>query len=126
MISPSNVRRLPHEEWAPAYDGYLLSNMGRWYSQKTNRIVGQAPNSSGYYRPSLTVDGQRIRPFTHIKVIEIFGDCNGNRIPENNGTLRELHLSIDHLNRNKKNNRQSNLELTTHAENCKRKFKNSN
>lgn len=67
MISPSNVRRLPHEEWAQVYDGYLLSNMGRWYSQKTKRIMAQEPNSSGYYRARLTVNGQKIRPFTHIK-----------------------------------------------------------
>lgn len=117
------IRRLPHEEWKQAYEGYLLSNKGRWYSQKTGRVLVQAPNSSGYYRVSLRVEGERIRPFTHIKVVELFGDKYGNRIPKNNGTLRELSLSIDHLNRNKKNNRQSNLELTTHAENCKRKFK---
>lgn len=121
--APVKVRNLPHEVWAEAYAGYYLSNMGRWYSVGSERLLRQFPNSSGYYRPALTVNGERLRPFTHIKVVEIFGDCNGTRIPPNDGTLRELKLSIDHLNRDKRNNRQSNLELVTHAENCARKFK---
>ena len=122
MKSPIKVRRLPHEVWAEAYDGYYISNKGRWYSARTNRIMAQEPNSSGYYRISIRVDGKRVQPFTHIKVVEIFGDRNGNLIPPNNGTLRELKLSIDHLNRNKKDNRQRNLEIVTHSENCARKF----
>lgn len=34
----------------------------------------------------------------------------------------ELRLSIDHIDGNKSNNKQSNLELVTHSENCLRKF----
>lgn len=71
-------------------------------------------------RTTLTIDGQAKKVFTHIKVVELFGDRNGNRIATE--TLREAGLSIDHLNRNKKDNRQANLELVTHQENCKRKF----
>lgn len=125
MESPVQVRRLPHEMWAQAYEGYLISNMGRWYSQKSERLLAQHPNSSGYLRADIIVDGKRICPFTHIKVVEFFGDCYGNRIPAGVTKLRDIHFSIDHLDRNKRNNRQSNLELTTHAENCKRKFKNN-
>lgn len=122
MRTAVTIRRLPGERWTEAYDGYWLSSKGRWFSVKTKRLLRQHPNSSGYYRPCITVNGEKIQPFTHIKVVELFGDCNGNFIPENNGTLRELRLSIDHLNRDKRDNRQANLEITTHAENCKRKF----
>ncbi len=115
------VRRLPHEIWTPYNDDYYLSNYGRWYSVKSKRTLRQFPNSSGYMRTTLVVDGQAKKVFTHIKVVELFGDCNGSRIATE--TLREAGLSIDHLDRNKKNNRQANLELVTHQENCKRKFK---
>lgn len=122
MVFPDKARSLPHEIWAQAYDGYYVSNMGRWYSAKSERILSQYPNSSGYFRPDFTVHGERIRPFTHIKVIEFFGDCNGNCIPPNTRKLRDIHLSIDHLNRDKRDNRQSNLELVPHRVNCARKY----
>lgn len=114
------IRRLPHELWTRYNDDYYLSNCGRWYSVRKDRLLRQFPNSSGYMRTTLIVDGQAKKVFTHIKVVELFGDCNGTRIATE--TLREAKLSIDHLDRNKKNNRQSNLELVTHQENCKRKF----
>ena len=123
MKSPIKVRRLPHEIWTMPYEGYYISNMGRWYSAKSGRLLTQYRNSSGYLRVSFMVNGTRIQPFTHIKVVELFGDRLGNVIPPNNGTLRELGLSIDHLNRDKRCNRQSNLELVTHSENCARKFR---
>lgn len=122
MVIKIKVRKLPGEQWAEAYEGYYISTKGRWYSAKKEKILAQHPNSSGYYRTSLRINGRLIPPFTHIKVVEIFGDCNGKYIPPNDGTLRELKLSIDHINRNKKNNKQSNLELVSHRENCARKF----
>lgn len=123
MKSPIKIRNLPNESWAEAYEGYYISNMGRWYSTKSNRLLMQEPNSSGYLRAELHIDGKRKHIFTHIKVVELFGDCYGHRIPPNNGTLIELGLSIDHRNRDKFNNRQANLELVPHTENCLRKFR---
>lgn len=113
---------LPDEKWIEAFDGYWISNKGRWFSVKRKKLLTQRPNSSGYYRADISVNGKRILPFTHIKVVELFGDCNGNFIPTNNGTLRELRLSIDHLNRDKRDNSQANLELVSHAVNCRRKY----
>lgn len=60
------------------------------------------------------------RIFAHIKVVEYFGDCNGNHIPPNNGTLIELGLSIDHKDMDKHNNARANLELVKHSENVRR------
>ena len=99
---------------------YELFENGNCFSHKSNKYLEPSINSSGYERLELWEKGKRIRIFTHIKVVEYFGDCNGNRIPQNNGTLVELGLSIDHLDRNKHNNARSNLELVSHKENCKR------
>lgn len=109
------------EKWMP-YEGYLLSNKGRWYSLKAKKIMLQNQNSSGYYRAALYKNGKRKHVFTHIKVVELFGDKNGNRIPEGCETLRELKLSIDHVNRHKEQNSVDNLEIVTHVQNCQRKY----
>jgi len=108
------------------YDNYILFENGRWFSIKTLKFLKPFVNDNGYERVDLCVEGQPrpIRVFTHIKLVEHFGDCNGNRIPQNNGTLRELGLSIDHRDRNKHHNNRQNLELVTHQENCRRKFMN--
>lgn len=126
LTPPSlDVRRLPHEQWALVGDNYCISNMGRWYSLRRKTILAQSPNSSGYMRVTTSENQTPKHRLTHIKVIEMFGDCNGNRLPSGAKSLREFGLSIDHIDRNKKNNRQSNLEIVTHQENCQRKFKNN-
>lgn len=117
------ARRLPHEQWKSVDGNYCISNMGRWYSIRRKRILAQQENSSGYMRVTTSENRIPKHRLTHIKVIEIFGDCKGNYIPDGAQSLRELGLSIDHLDRNKNNNKQSNLEIVTHRENCKRKFK---
>ena len=104
-------------------NAYELFENGRWFSHKSNKWLKPMLNSSGYERIEIRTNGQRKMVFTHIKIVEFFGDCNGRKFPKNNGTLHELGLSIDHLDRNKHNNARSNLELVTHQENCLRKFR---
>ena len=116
------VRRLPHEQWVQLDENYAISNRGRWYSIRKSLILAQSANSSGYLRATTCVDGIIKHRLTHIKVIEIFGDCNGNRLPHGAESLRAYRLSIDHRDRNKHNNHQNNLEIVTHQENCLRKF----
>ena len=112
-----------NEKWAMVDDYYLVSNMGRWFSLKILKIVRQNKNNCGYFRLNLQQSGEgRALYFTHIKVVEMFGDCKGNNIPPGAKSLFELGLSIDHIDGNKSNNKQSNLELVTHSENCLRKF----
>lgn len=112
-----------NEKWAMVDDYYLVSNMGRWFSLKTLKIVRQNKNNNGYFRLNIQQSGKgRALYFTHIKVVEMFGDCKGNHIPPGAKSLFELGLSIDHIDGNKSNNKQSNLELVTHSENCLRKF----
>ena len=101
------------------YNNYILFDNGKWFSIKYLKYLKPMINSSGYERVDLCDDkGKRHRVFTHIKVIEYFGDCNGNHLPINATSLRELGLSIDHINRNKHCNGYKNLELVEHKENC--------
>lgn len=101
-------------------EAYELFEDGKVYSHKRNTWLKPNLNSSGYERVAICTHGKRKYIFTHIKVVEYFGDCNGNKFPSNNGTLRELGVSIDHLDMNKHNNARANLELVTHSENLKR------
>ena len=105
--------------------GYLISNYGRCYSLKTNQFLKPNINSSGYQRFDIRYinDGKvlfRQQVFAHLAVVEHFGDCNGN-------TLDKLSkyidiVNIDHRDRNRMNNKQSNLQITSARVNQKRKF----
>lgn len=110
----------PGEEWLEAYPGYYLSNLGRWYSYHFKKLIKQFPNDSGYLRATIRIGEERKHVFTHIKVVEFFGDKNGQTIKHLN-SLGENKLSIDHLDCDKTNNAFSNLELVTHQENCRRR-----
>lgn len=111
-----------NEKWAMVDNYYLVSNLGRWFSLKTLKIVKQNKNNKGYLRLNVGKKENRTLYFTHIKVVEMFGDYKGKHIPPGAKSLLELGLSIDHIDGNKNNNMQSNLELVTHCENCYRKF----
>ena len=101
---------------------YELFENGTCFSHKTNKWLKPDINNKGYERLALSIHGKRLRLFTHIKIVEYFGDCKGNRLPPNSNTLFGFGLSIDHRDRNKHNNSRENLELVTHQENCYRKF----
>lgn len=106
------------------FDNYILFENGKWFSIRYLKYLKPFVNNFGYERVDLIDnEGNKHRVFTHIKIVEYFGDCKGNRLPSNNGTLRELGLSIDHRDRNKHHNGVKNLEIVTHQENCKRRFK---
>ena len=59
--------------------------------------------------------------FTHISVVATFGDCAGKTFPIDDYSLRAMKLSIDHVDRNKHNNRIHNLEVVTHQQICMRR-----
>lgn len=103
------------------YDNYVLYEDGRWFSLKTMKFLKPFKNSSGYERIDIFNKGVRERVFTHLKVVESFGDCNGNVLRMSGKTLRSYGLSVDHIDRNKHNNSRENLEIVTHRENCIRR-----
>ena len=94
-----------NERWIQVDDYYLVSNLGRWFSLKTLQIVKQNKNNKGYLRLNAGKKENRTLYFTHIKVVEMFGDCKGNHIPPGATSLFELGLSIDHVDGNKNNNK---------------------
>jgi hypothetical protein len=114
---------LPGERWLPVdEDGYYLSNYGRWYSAKSDKLLSTKLNNSGYPRTSIWSRTIHKRKWylTHIQVVKYFGDCNGNYLPAGD-TLLAQGYSIDHIDGNPLNNAQCNLELVTHRENCARR-----
>ena len=114
-------RKLPGEVWREIYGIYAISNLGRWYSSVTQKIIKQHKNTSGYYRVCIYINGNRKWVFTHINVVKTFGDCRNRTIPDEVSSLFEKGLSIDHIDGIKKHNGVSNLELVTHSENCIRR-----
>lgn len=109
------------EQWKKLSDGYIISNLGRVYSQKTNKFLKPNRNNSGYERVQIYINNQRKHIFVHIKVVEKFGDKNGKMIPSYIDSLTDIGLSIDHIDGRKSNNSINNLELVTHQENCLRR-----
>lgn len=70
------------------YDDYVLYEDGRWFSLKTMKFLKPFKNSSGYERVDIMDSGIRHRVFTHLKVVENFGDCNGNVLRMSGKALR--------------------------------------
>ncbi len=105
------------------YNNYILFDNGKWFSIKHLKWLNPYINSSGYERVDIFENGKRHCVFTHLKVIEHFGDCNGHKLPNGANSFRALGLSVDHKDRNKHNNARQNLEIVTHQENCLRKFR---
>lgn len=111
------IRHQPGEEFKKVEGDYYLSNHGRFYSSKSKKILVQQLNRVGYPRYRI---GKKAT-LTHIKVVELFGDSLGNKIPHDVLSLREIGLSIDHIDGNKLNSDYRNLQIVTHTENCMRR-----
>ena len=112
------MQKLFGEVFKEYYPGYIFSNLGRVYSLKNKKFLKPYPNSHGYMRVGIYINGRKKDVFIHITVVYLFGDCNGH-LPESK-ELSKLGLSIDHLNRNKFDNSVSNLEIVPVQENYSR------
>ena len=104
---------------------YLISNYGRCYSVVSGRFLKSNINSNGYLRYDLAYNENnkriyRQQIFAHIEVVKHFGDCNGNTISELQKYIDIVN--IDHRDRNRLNNKQSNLQIVSAKVNQRRKF----
>ena len=102
---------------------WLVSNLGRVYSLAKDRFLKLESNTDGYLKFMEVVSKKnelRKRKvwYVHLKVINLFGDCNGN-FKNSKETLQ-----VDHIDGDKQNNSISNLELVTQQENTRRFWEN--
>lgn len=105
----------------PGYDNYLISNNGIILSAISGKIMSQHSNKVGYMRIELTDNaGVRKKYMVHRLVLSTFPDINGKTLKlESNYN----DCSVDHLDKNRSNNCNNNLEIVTQAENLNRRYK---
>lgn len=105
--------------------GYLISSYGRCYSLKTGKFLKPNINNCGYQRYDIRYvekgkDIYRKQVFAHLAVVEHFGDCNGNTFDHMSKYIDIIN--VDHRDRNRFNNKQSNLQITSALVNQRRKY----
>lgn len=95
-----------NEEWMviDKFENYAVSTNGDVKNIKTGRVLKGRPDKDGYLRVSLYTDGVCYEQYIHRLVAEAFIPN-----PENKPT-------VDHIDRNRKNNLYSNLCWATHKE----------
>lgn len=109
---------LPGEEFRPVvgFEGYLVSNFGRIYSQRRKHTNGgfrvSQTNLKGYKHVGFTKNGRAVTVTIHRMVAMAFLN-NPDNLP-----------SINHKDGDKSNNFASNIEWCTHLENLTHAFDN--
>ena len=111
-IPPLTEEDLNEELWSPVFPDYEISNFGRCKHifKKHTRIIKGSIHQDGYI--FVTLHG--VQYPMHRLVAEKFCRINGNK----------EDLVVNHLDGNKQNNRASNLEWVTTAENVQHSYKN--
>ena len=87
------------------YENYLIYEDGRVFSKYKNKFLNPSINSCGYYRIDLLENGKR-KTFKIHRLIAFHFIPN----PENKS-------EIDHINRDRTDNRIENLRWVSHSEN---------
>lgn len=95
------------EIWKQFYENYYISNMGRCKNIKTNKILSLEVDPHGYGIYNLQINKKNKRFKAHRMVAVTF-------IPNPNN-----YPVVNHIDCNKLNNRDSNLEWCTYSYNTK-------
>lgn len=100
------------EEWKQIGDtDYLVSNLGRVYSNKSNKILRTQTHRNGYVTVWISTKDGNKTPTLHRLVAEAFVPNPSNK-PQ-----------VNHIDGNKQNNCASNLEWVTQSENTIHAYK---
>lgn len=95
------------EKWKQYKDtNYQVSSLGRVYNTKTKRILKGTYKRNEYHSVQLNINGKTKTVMTHRLVAEMF--CEN---PNN-------YNIVDHIDRDKHNNRSDNLRWVSESENC--------
>lgn len=93
-------------KWKPIFDGlYLISDTGKVFSTRTERILRPSWNKDGYARIEINIDGDATKYFVHRMVAEAFIP-NPDNLP-----------IVNHKDENTSNNCADNLEWCTYKYN---------
>lgn len=87
----------------PYSENYLISNLGRVFSQATNRFLKPTKNDTGYFYVKLYFNNKKKTVHLHRLVARTF--------------LNMTNYEVNHINAIKSDNRLINLELVTREEN---------
>lgn len=93
--------------YATKYNGYYVTRSGKVYSGKTQSFITGKIDQNGYREYCLMINGKRTYIRGHILVAETFL-----KKPKGKGDLE-----VNHKNKNRADNRVSNLEWVTPSEN---------
>lgn len=92
----------------PGYPSYKVSNTGKVYSRKGNRLMKSAPNARGYHTVQFTESGKGKNFMVHRLVLMAFRP------------IPNVHeMQVDHINCIRHDNRLENLRWCTAQENVR-------
>ena len=91
------------------FPGYQCSTLGRFRNLRTGRILKGTVAHNGYVHIGFAKDGRQIWKLAHRMVAQTFLSK-----PD-----VDAELIVNHLNRNRADNRSCNLEWVTRSENAK-------
>lgn len=89
----------------PCSEHYMVSNLGRVLSLRTNKYLKLTKGDRGYINVKIYENGEKKTTMVHRIVARAF--------------LNNLDYEVNHINANKSDNRLVNLELVTRQENLK-------
>lgn len=112
-VALQELRNGSGEEWAEirGFPEYLISNYGRVYSCRNDIILKPGLSSAGYFQVIFSVSGVYYYKTIHRLVAEAF-------VPG-----WDIGLEVNHIDGDKTNNYEDNLEWATQSENSKHAFR---